>query len=712
MRFKTLLFCLFISVLTYSQNAAGEAKEIIEKALLQLAANNPKLALESFQFNQYSKGVFKTQDEKTLKTIASNSNYLFEEVALHTFDKHQKHQKVIVGVNLPGFENPYYPLFVMDFHAVSLYEKEYEILEKRFYGPLSKNGLKHYIFELKETINKNQMPYYVIQFSPANNLAASQLYGVLHIDSKSFALQKAIIRHQKNIDATIVHDFTYIEDSAFWFPSKTTVEVLLLNLAEEFNIFGNSIPQARLRYQEGALVSLTVESHNSDIRFQVEDSRHKNHVDVTATIENLETNDAFWERFRESDFNTEDESIKEEAAASVAENNTEKRIERINDFGLGYLEVGFFDLDLKFLIKYNNYEGFRSGLGGVTNNRLSKHFSLGGYLVRGFKDEEFKYKISTEFNLSKKTETVLGLAYTDDVTEMATNSYLTDRRTFSLFEPRLVNIIQFYKNKTIDMGVRHQINPKVNAEIQLSKNDVSQTLAYAFLNNDESFTEYTITQAKASLVWSPFGRFIKTPYETIEYHIGYPRFSTQVSQSLKGIVDGDFNFTKIDVRADQVFYHINQSLTEVILEGNIGFGEIPLTHMYHAHPNSPNKETIMKRFSVAGIKSFETMYFGEFFSDKIATIHVKHQLNPFLIASWLKPELVLITRHAIGTASNIENHQNINFNTLEKGYSESGFEVNKLIFGFGVSFAYRYGAYQLLEFEDNVSLKFTFNLKL
>ncbi len=44
----------------------------------------------------------------------------------------------------------------------------------------------------------------------------------------------------------------------------------------------------------------------------------------------------------------------------------------------------------------------------------------------------------------------------------------------------------------------------------------------------------------------------------------------------------------------------------------MAFGEIPLTHLYHAYPNSPTKDEIL-RFSVAGTQSFETMYFGEFF---------------------------------------------------------------------------------------------------
>jgi hypothetical protein len=712
MRLKTLLFCLFISVFSYGQNTISDVKEIVQNVLIQISENNPDLALESFQFNTYTKGIFKTQDVDSEQLITSENNYLFEESAFHRFDQNQKHQKEILGAYLPGFETPYYPLFEENFHSNSVYGKEYEIVDKRFYGPLSKNGLKHYIFELKETVTQSQRPYYIIHFSPANNRAASQLSGILHIDSESFAVQKAQITHQENLAATIIHDFSFFEEKEFWFPEKTTAEISLLNAIESYNLFGNRIPPTRMNYEEGKKISLHLESQNTAIAFEVDQNWDKKQIDVDAKIESNETDASFWNRFRESELTSEELAIASNAEATVRNHNIEKRIERLEDFGLGFYELGFFDLDLKFLIKYNGYEGLRSGLGGVTNEKLSEYFSVGGYLVRGFKDKAFKYQISTDFNLHKKTETVLGFAYTDDVAELGTHSYLTDRRTFSLFEPRLVNIIQFYKHKTWRSDLRHQLSPKVNAEIQLSRSQIEQTLDYEFLNDGMLFSDYTLSEVKASLAWSPFGKFMKTPSGVSEYTIGYPNFTTQITQSFKDVLDGDFNYTKIDLRADYLLNHLNQSSTEVIVEGNLGFGDIPLTHMYHAYPNSPIKETIMKRFSVAGIKSFETMYFGEFFSDKLATIHVKHQLKPFLIASWLQPELVFITRHAIGTASNLDNHQNINFNTLEKVYSESGLELNQLIFGFGVSFAYRYGAYQLPEFEDNVSFKFTFNLKL
>ena len=73
---------------------------------------------------------------------------------------------------------------------------------------------------------------------------------------------------------------------------------------------------------------------------------------------------------------------------------------------------------------------------------------------------------------------------------------------------------------------------------------------------------------------------------------------------------------------------------------------------------------------------------------------------------------MLLNKFAFGSLDNPERHENISFNTLDKGFTESGIEINNLVFGFGLSFAYRYGAYHLPKIEDNMALKFTFNLSL
>ena len=233
-----------------------------------------------------------------------------------------------------------------------------------------------------------------------------------------------------------------------------------------------------------------------------------------------------------------------------------------------------------------------------------------------------------------------------------------------------------------------------------------------FTVNGESYRNFDITSAKVSFQWNPFNSDIIHENGVSEAKEGFPKFTLQLSQSIRNNIAGDFNFFKTDFRTIHRFNHNKHSYTEVTIATGLAVGDTPLTHLYHAYPNNITKETILQRFSVAGINSFETMYFNEFFSDRFTTLQLKHFVKPFKITERYRPQLVLISRMAIGDMRNIERHQNIEFGTLSKGYSEAGFEINKLLFGFGLSFAYRYGGYHLPSLADNVAAKFTFNVSL
>jgi hypothetical protein len=381
-------------------------------------------------------------------------------------------------------------------------------------------------------------------------------------------------------------------------------------------------------------------------------------------------------------------------------------------FSTGFYPIGFFDVDLRYIIKYNNYEALRLGIGGITNKRLSNRFRIGGYFARGFKDRDMKFSAGGSLRLEPKSKTWLSLYYIDDIKEVGSFSYLTDARIYSIFEPRLVNITQFFKHRTWQTNIQSEFHPKVLSELRFSFSRMDQILNYRFLNEGKLLSDYETAEVTASVRISPKTEFFTNEDGLVEYFDGLPKISFQLTQGVKGIADSDFNYTKLGLKLDYYIKRTDLSSTNILLEGDVAFGDVPLTHLFHAYPNSPTKDEILQRFSVAGLRSFETMYFGEFYSDRLATIQVRHSLRRFYVASWLKPELVLITRHALGDISNIENHRGVNFGSLNQFYSESGFEINKLFFGFGLSFSYRYGYYNLPDFEDNVSFKFTFYLKL
>ncbi|PHK18460.1 hypothetical protein VF12_39375, partial [Nostoc linckia z15] len=129
-------------------------------------------------------------------------------------------------------------------------------------------------------------------------------------------------------------------------------------------------------------------------------------------------------------------------------------------------------------------------------------------------------------------------------------------------------------------------------------------------------------------------------------------------------------------------------------------------------PNNLDRDAILKRVTLAGKNSFETMYFNEFFSSRYAIFQARHAFPKFTIINKIKLAPVLVSRAAWGTMARREDHAGVAFNTLENGYYESGLECNEIFHGLGLSAFYRYGPYHLPTFDRNISVKLSFVLNL
>ncbi|WP_033957493.1 hypothetical protein [Psychroserpens jangbogonensis] len=398
--------------------------------------------------------------------------------------------------------------------------------------------------------------------------------------------------------------------------------------------------------------------------------------------------------------------------SSVVEKDTIKKVDYIKQLGNGYFPTRFLNVDLRYLVKFNQYEGLRTGLGGVTNDEFSEKYRIDSYVVYGFKDHRFKYRIGGGFRVDEATSTWINLSYTDDLQETGSSSFLTDKRFFQFFEPRLLNIDLFHKHITKAINIEHQVSNHLITETEFAISKIDPTYNYNFVIDDQSYKKFDVTTAKVSMQWSPFSDFDNLTDKVLETKDGFPKFTLQLTQSFKNVIKGDFNFFKVDFRTRHKITYNEDVFSEIVLSSGLATGSTPLTHLYHAYPNNIRKETIMNRFSVAGVNSFETMYFNEFFSDRFATLQLKHFVKPFRITERYRPQLVLISRFAIGDMNDVERHENLEFGTLKKGYSEVGFEINKILFGFGLSFAYRYGGHHLPNLADNIAAKFTFNVSL
>ena len=210
------------------------------------------------------------------------------------------------------------------------------------------------------------------------------------------------------------------------------------------------------------------------------------------------------------------------------------------------------------------------------------------------------------------------------------------------------------------------------------------------------------------------GRFLDslTPTSRLEIEKKYPKFTFQVTKTLRGLAGNDFEFTKFDLRIDIQKKFINGQKTSFYSEFGLAIGDVPITHLYNTSPNNLNNDKLLQRITLAGKNSFETMFFNEFFSSKYAFFQIKHTLKRVTLFKKVKPSLVLVSRMGWGTMDQSYQHLGINYKTLRDGYFESGVELNKIFKGFGLSGFYRYGPNQLSLYELNIAIKATFVLDL
>ena len=463
--------------------------------------------------------------------------------------------------------------------------------------------------------------------------------GILYIDRQSYALQKGIAEIKGVIDIKAVQNFEYNENFEVWFPTDKNIQIRKGKTDEAVSLFGATIKVENETNQDSTkvrsnkqnisdFVYLTSTTQNFDLTLNEPVIIKGRGLAIEIDEEAHDRDEMYWNQFRTDSITQRGKETYVVLDSMVAKDGVERDIYLARKILKGYYPTKYIDLDLRYLVKYNNYEAFRLGLGGVTNANFSTKYRLSGYGVYGTRDKDFKFGFGGEVRLDKRTQTWFGMSYTDDLVETGSSRFITDRRAFSLFEPRLFNIDLFYEVKRLTASIEHQITAKMQAELMLAKSNIAHTYDYGFISDNQVFSAYDITEAIVAVQCNPFSEYMQTRHGRTEIKRGFPQFAFQATQSINTIFGGDFNFTKLDFRMEHEIRPIDKGVTSFLVKAGLGFGDIPISHLYHTSPNSPNKDEVLQRFSIAGRNSFETMYFNEFFSDKFVTIQGKHEFKP------------------------------------------------------------------------------------
>ncbi|MGO4820272.1 MULTISPECIES: DUF5686 family protein [unclassified Flavobacterium] len=727
-------------------NAENPALTIIKEVIRLKDNNNPQKRLSSFEFKSYNKLIVTANPDSVSGTIDSvfvqksigktfskidSSSYKFKELISkqHLFQTEKVSQyqfqdnrlkETILGTKMAGFKQPIYEILGFNLQSFSVYDNSYELFETNYNSPIAKDALSDYYYKLLDTVAINGRSSYMIYFKNKKKSKAAGLEGVLYIDQNNYAVAKAIMRIKGVMDISGIHEFEFVPQQNIWFPKSKTFKIVKGKNDDDIKILGGTIQfdgdmednfQTRKKTASDYTYLLS-ETSNFDFKYNSPLAFKNKFIAVEIKEDAINKPEQFWNIFRKDSLDLRSQKTYL-ALDSIA---VKRRIASRLRFGRkiinGYLPLGFFDMDLRKVFSYNNYEGFRLGFGGITNEQFSKNFRINGYTAYGTKDNDFKYNAGIAARTDKLSNTWLGISYTDDVSEIAHTQYLIDKKPFKLYDPRPINISTFYNYVSWKTYLETKLIPKTESIWEISRSVIEPKFNYAFNLNGQLYTQYVMTTAMVSLQWSPFSDYMQTPIGRIEVEKRFPKFTFQFTQSLPKTAANDFEFSKFDFKTEFEKKYLNGQKTNLLFEAGYALGDLPLTHLYNTSPNNITKESIIQRITFAGKNSFETMYFNEFFSSEFVYFQFKHGFKRISIMKKVKPALVLVSRMAWGDLQKPEQHVGLNYKTLNKGYFESGIELNQIFNGLGLTAFYRYGPNQLSRFEDNIAIKLSFVLNL
>lgn len=688
------------------------AHRIIRRAIANKNINNPE-NLNSFSYTSYSKFIITSDPDNipeapdTLWTSQDSSRnelkqrllkshlYIAETATERVYSKKKGNKEEVLASRMAGLKEPIYEILALKAQSFSFYDDNYEFLGTQYVNPISKGSLRKYFYDLTDTIIDAQDSIFVIQYRPLKGKSFKGLKGVLHINSDQYAVQNVIARLETQNNMGIKLEQQYKRFEGQWFPAQNNIDLSIGDMGG-----GSNSPIEIMGYNRTYISDIKINPDTESERF----SRVEMSMDKKAG----ERNEAFWSTYRKDSLSQREQATYTWVDSIGRAQNFDRRIKSTRALVSGYWPLAWFNIDLSSIMNFNSYEGFRLGLGGETNHKLSDRWRFGGYFAYGFKDKKFKYQVRASYLMDRMSDARIGLSYTDDVAEAGQSLYMLGTDGDYLNDYRRFASRNFYKEKSFQAFSSFRPVPELSALINYKRSQSQRD----FLFPDEEasdFPEFTFNELSLALHWTPFNAYMQTQYGRVTIEEAYPQFLMQYTYNISEGQETP-SYHKVDAKMDWTIESRQLGSTELQLSGAYVSESAPDIKWYYGPSNNYPGKSVGRRFTIAGIAAFETMYPAEFFANTFVALNLRQRFPAWRITNNIRPELAAVARAAWGF--DLRDEQADTRQDFHKGYYEVGLELNHILMFYGLGLYTRLGPYRLEDRPMNLSLRMTINVDL
>ena len=643
--------------------------------------------------------------------------FLMETYSTVNYKPVNKRKETITATRTSGLKNPLLSTVAAQIQPFSAYQNPINLFGTDYLNPITSSGMGGYYYELRDTLYDQQDSVFVIEFAPKPGANFKGVKGKVFIHSEKWATTNAIFEmesllnmesdeesdaivvggEKKNKESTTILIAYEKLDNGYWFPKEVRTIIPLGKL------FGNS------------KFFIWNTSFYRNIQFDLPNKELKTGgAPIEVVEEATDRDEAFWANLKGESTSARDletyrfnDSISEEV-------DLDRRLNTLTSLAKGYVSIKWFDLDLLSIVNFNNFEGFRLGLGGRTNDRMTKWMSVGGYFAYGFGDKRFKYGGDLTFHLKRSHNFNFRTFYKDDVE--TTGEYDMVNPTGAIEQGTLYrNIYVKRMGYTQNLGFEVESYLFKSFFVRLFNHNKRVWTGFDYIFNDPNGISdgrfFSLFETGVSFNWKIKDEYIQLGTQRV--YLKDPKFPVIGATIVKGWDNawmGEYNYIRSQVRLDQNFKIMRLGNIAIRGEWNQVWGDVPLPLLLH----TPG---IFDRWGITVPNSFETVRPTEFMNDQLFTGHFNMQFNPFRSKKGkFAPALSLRFSAAWGTLTNNDRHALINVKTMEKGYYETGFVLDDLLkinfLRLGIGYFYRLGDYMFINEWDNMAIKLSMRIKL
>ena len=717
--------------------AAGEnpADRLIRRVVAQKDHNNPE-KLTSFQCKTYNKVAIemlpndtafqhfiskKDSSKQRIQNLQANFKnknahntehqaFLMETVTERRFRFPNDNFERVLLNRVSGFPNTGIVALANMIQPFSFYSDFLPILDKNYVNPISIGSPSLYFFNIEDTLYQGIDTVFLISFHPRKGKVFEGLTGVLHINSREWAVQNVRAKPSNLSQATIKIEQQYRFDTtaAQWFPDQLNFELDFLKYPT---------PWLGLR--------VIGRSYISDVSINPPLKQKDFNPETPLIIEQnaFGQNDSAWLPFR----SITPLSIRELRTYEWMDSISKKKhfdwwAKGLTVMASGKLPIknSGVSLDITRFLRTNNYEGTRLGL-GLTTARASefshpKFCESAVYAGYGINDSTWKYGGLLKFRLAQAYQTTLQLSYSHDLREPGASSELdaTGFISRSLYADR------FDTNEEFSAIFSTRINKRITLKLTGLQQFLKPNYAYHFQNNNgdiatnfnftefSAYAKYVFDEQNTAILGETLNEINRVP--VIE--IGYTRGLDTKNSS---ILRGGYAYEKWLFALHQTRMIRRLGRMTWRIEGGIVKGNVPFAKLF-----TLNQSGSSGLFFFYVPNTFQTLNdTTAWLSDKFLNIYFAQSFGNILYhKKWSSPQLTLAQNIAFGELSNPHAHRDIIFSTPSKPLIETGLILDNLLkinyvnfgnIGLGTAVFYRWGTdiASWRSYNPKISLRFS-----